>query len=112
MKNCFKKKIMSTASIQKIVSISLLSFILAFLLSACDCHNAFPSLPSCSICKVNASISGTFSKYKIVPSDIMAVQALSMALFLLFFAVVPSHDVIVIDARIAFPFSNKAPPAR
>jgi uncharacterized membrane protein len=107
-----KIKIAEHFSVKKIVSVSLLSFFLAILLNAFYCHNASPSLFSCSICKVKTSLSGTFSKGKIASSTAMAVTVWSMALFLLLSGVLSSRKIIVIDAHITFPFSNKAPPAR
>jgi hypothetical protein len=112
MEMSFKKKIMNPASIQKIVTISLLSFILAVLLNAFYCNNSSPSVPSCAICKVKASTSGTFSKYNIMPFNAMDVKIRAVAIFLLFLGILKSYKLIVIETRITIPFSNKAPPTK
>jgi hypothetical protein len=106
-----KVKIMGPASIKKVVYVSLLSFFLAVLLAAFYCHNSSPASPCCSICKVNASLSGTFSKGKFSRLSAVGVNIWSMALFLIIFTILPGRNIVIIDPHITFPFSNKAPPA-
>ena len=51
--------------IKKIVFLSLVGFFLAVLAISLHHHDNSFSLPTCSICKVKTSLSGTFSKIKV-----------------------------------------------
>jgi len=98
--------------VKKVVLLSMTGFLLAILAVAFHHHDNSFLLPSCSICKVKASISGNFGKNKIDSPPAVAVISLgSVVIFLSATIVVPETTISFISSQIANIYPNKAPPA-
>ena len=96
---------------KKIVYLSLIGFILAFLSSSYRPYNTFFLLRSCSICKFQTSGAGTQGKYKIKsgpPATIIHISFIEIPLFLS--GILPKSKPIHIAFQVAFAYLNKAPP--
>ncbi len=99
--------------IKKIVFLSLLGFFLAIMAISLHHHDNSFSLPTCSICKVKTSISGTFSKIKIDSAPIVTSFHLLLTTILLSLSgILLDKQTIFIDSQIAVTYPNKAPPPR
>ncbi len=97
--------------IKKIVFLSLVGFFLAVLAISLHHHDNSFSLPTCSICKVKTSLSGTFSKIKVDSAPpVASIHLLSMAIFLCLCGILPDRKAVFIDSQIAVTYPNKAPP--
>jgi len=99
--------------VKKIVFISLMGFFLAVLIVSLHHHdNSFGS-PTCSICKLKASLNGTFSK--IGGSSAPAVASIHLLLIVIFLClsgILHDKKTLFIDSQIAVTYPNKAPPFR
>jgi hypothetical protein len=99
--------------IKKIVFLSLFGFFLAVMAISLHHHDNAFSLPTCSICKVKASLSGTFSKIKIDSAPAVAsLHFLLIIIFLCLSGMLPDRKTIFIESQIAVTYPNKAPPFR
>jgi hypothetical protein len=99
--------------IKKIIFLSLFGFSLAVMAVSLHHHDKSFSLPTCSICKVKTSLSGTFSKIK-VDSDpaVASIHLLLITIFLCLSGILPDKQTVLIDSQIAVAYPNKAPPPR
>jgi len=96
---------------RKIVYLSLMGFILAFLSIFYHTDNTFFLLRSCSICKFQTSGTGTQGKYKFKsgpPATIDNISLLDGPLIL--FTILPKSNPIHLTFQVAFAYPNKAPP--
>jgi hypothetical protein len=99
--------------IKKILLLSLSVFFLAILAVAFHHHDKAFLLPSCSICKVKTSNSGTMSKNKIDSAPAVTVVSLDLAaVFPLLANVFHENKTIFISSQTASVWPNKAPPVR
>jgi hypothetical protein len=99
--------------IKKVVLLSLFGFILAVLAISLHHHDNSFSLPTCSICKVKTSISGTFNKIKTNYDPTAAsLTILLTMIFLSLSDISPDRNTIFIDFQVAVTYPNKAPPFR
>jgi len=97
--------------INRIAFISLLGFFLAFMAISLHHHDNAFWLRSCSICKINASISGALSKIKVDSAPaVNSIQLLFTTTFLCLSGILPDSKTIFIDSQIAVTYLNKAPP--
>ena len=95
----------------KVIFLSLFGFSLAVMAISLHHHDNSFSRPTCSICKVKTSISGTFSKIKVdSPPPVAHLHLLSIAIFLCFSGILRDKKTVFIDSRIAVTYPNKAPP--
>jgi hypothetical protein len=98
--------------IKKIIFLSLLGFFLAVLAISLHHHDNSFLLPTCSICKVKTSLSGTFNKIKFDSAPAVAgLHLLLMTIFLCLSGILPDKKTVFIDSQIAFTYPNKAPPS-
>jgi hypothetical protein len=99
--------------IKRIVLLSVAGFFLAILAVAFHHHDNTFLLPSCSICKVKTTNSGTMSKNKIDSAPAVTVVSLDLAaVFTLLDTVVHENTTIFISSQIGHIYPNKAPPVR
>jgi hypothetical protein len=99
--------------LKKIVFLSLFGFFLAVMAISLHHHDKTFSLPTCSICKVKTSLSGTFSKIKVDSAPAVAsLHILLITTFLCLSGILPDKKTVFIDSQIAFIYPNKAPPFR
>ena len=97
--------------IKKIVFLSLLGFFLAVMAISLHHHDKSFSLPTCSICKVKISLSGTFSKIKVDSAPAAAsLHLLFITIFLCLSGILSDKQTVFIDSQIAVTYPNKAPP--
>jgi hypothetical protein len=97
--------------IKKIVFLSLFGFFLAVLAISLHHHDNSFSLPTCSICKVKASISGTFNKIKVDSAPAVAsLHIFLIAIFLSLSGILPHIKNDFIASQVAVTYPNKAPP--
>jgi hypothetical protein len=98
--------------IKKIVFLSLFGFFLAVMAISLHHHDKTFSLPTCSICKVKTSLSGTFSKIKLDSAPAIAsLHLLLITIFLCLSGILPNRKTVFIDSQIAVTYPNKAPPS-
>jgi hypothetical protein len=97
--------------VKKIVFISLLGFFLAVMVVSLHHHdNSFWS-PTCSICKLKASINGAFNKIKVDSAPAVAsLHLLFISIFLCLSRILHENKTIFINSQIAVTYPNKAPP--
>ena len=106
-------KTMYHSLIKKIVFLSLVGFFLAVLAISLHHHDNSFSLPTCSICKVKTSLSGTFSKINIDSAPAVAsIHLLLITIFLSLSGILPDKQGVFTDSQIAVTYPNKAPPFR
>jgi hypothetical protein len=100
--------------IKRIILLSVAGFFLAILAVAFHHHDKTFLLPSCSICKVKTTASGTMSKNKIDSAPAVTVVSLLdlAAVFPLLATVVHENTTVFISSQIASIYPNKAPPVR
>ncbi|ABC78771.1 hypothetical membrane protein [Syntrophus aciditrophicus SB] len=99
--------------VKKIVFISLMGFFLAVLVVSLHHHdNSFGS-PTCSICKLKASLNGSFSKIEGSSAPAVAsLHLLMIAIFLFLSGILRDKKTLFIHSQIAGTYPNKAPPSR
>ena len=98
---------------KKVIFLSLFGFFLAVMAFSLHHHDNSFSLPTCSICKVKTSISGTFSKITFASTPPVAnLHLSSIAVFLYFSGILPDKKTVFVDSQIAATYPNKAPPFR
>jgi hypothetical protein len=98
--------------IKKIVFLSLLGFFLAVVAISLHHHDNSFLLPTCSICKVKTSLSGTFSKIKVDATPAVAgFHLLLITIFLCLSGILPDKKTVFINSQIAVTYPNKAPPS-
>jgi hypothetical protein len=99
--------------IKKFVFLLLFGFFLAVMAISLHHHDNSFLLPTCSICKVKTSLSGTFSKIKVDSAPAVAsLHLLWITIFLSLSGILPDKKTVFIDSQIAFTYPNKAPPFR
>jgi hypothetical protein len=104
-------KTMYRPLIKKVVFFTLFGFFLAVLAISLHHHDNSFSLPTCSICKIKTSISGTFSKINIDSAPAIAgIHLFSMLILLCLSGILPDRKTVFIDSQIAVTYPNKAPP--
>jgi len=99
--------------VKKIVLISLMGFFLAVLVVSLHHHdNSFGS-PNCSICKLKASLNGSFSKIGVgsFPPG-ASLHLLVITIFLCLSGNLNDRKTLFIDSQIAVTYPNRAPPFR
>lgn len=102
---------MNKSLIRRIIFISLLGFFGAVLTIAYHHHDNAFLLNSCAICKVKASLSGTFNKDKIASTSSVTLFNLSSVLiFLGLVGILHDRTSIFISSQINGIYPNKAPP--
>jgi hypothetical protein len=104
---------MHHSMIKRLVLLSVAGFFLAILAVAYHHHDNAFLLPSCSICKVKTTTSGTTSKNKIDSAPAVTVVSLDLAaVFPLLDTVVRENTTIFISSQVGCIYPNKAPPVR
>jgi hypothetical protein len=99
--------------IKRIVLLSVAGFFLAIMAIAFHHHDNAFLLPSCSICKVKTTASGTMSKSQIDSAPAVTVVSLDLAaVFPLLDTAVHENTTIFISSQIGYIYPNKAPPVR
>jgi hypothetical protein len=102
---------MQQTRIKTVIILSLLGFFLGVVALSFHHHDNTIFRPACSICKVKASISGTFSKTKIDTAPAIAALLLSLtAIFLGLSGIAPDRKTAFIGSQIVRIYPNKAPP--
>jgi hypothetical protein len=97
--------------IKKVIFLSLFGFFLAVLAISLHHHDNSFLLPTCSICKVKTSLSGTISKINIDSAPAVdSLYLFSIAIFLFLCGILPDRKTIFIDSQIAVTYPNKSPP--
>lgn len=102
---------MHQTRIKTVIFLSLFGFFLGVMAITLHHHDNAFSLPACSICKVKASLSGTFSKIKVDSAPAVAMLCLSLtAIFLCLSGIGPDRKTVFIDSQMVDTYPNKAPP--
>lgn len=102
---------MRQTKIKTIVFLPLLVFFLSVVAISFHHHDNSFFLPACSICKVKASLSGTFSKIKINTVPAVASGYFLLTAFILCLSgIMPDGKSIFIHSQIVETYPNKAPP--
>ena len=102
---------MHQTRIKNVIFLSLFCFLLGVMALTLHHHDNAFLLPTCSICKVKASLSGTFSKINVDSAPAVAICCLSLAaIFLCLSGILPDRRTVFIDSQIVENYPNKAPP--
>jgi len=102
---------MKEIRIKKIVFLSLLCFSLSVMAVTIHRHGSNLLPQACSICKLRASLSGTFSKVKVDHAPAAVVLYLfPAALYLSLCGILRGSIISFINSHTAFVYPNKASP--
>jgi hypothetical protein len=102
---------MRKALIRPVILLSLIGFSLGLLAMSFHHHNNKFLLPACSICKVKASLSGTFNKIKLDTSAGMAMLCLLLTeINLCLSGFLPAEKTVRLVSQAFGTYPNKAPP--
>jgi hypothetical protein len=102
---------MHQTRIKNVIFLPLFCFLLGVMALTLHHHDNAFLLPTCSICKVKASLSGTFSKINVDSAPSVVICCLSlMAIFLYLSGILPDRRTVFIDSQIVENYPNKAPP--
>jgi hypothetical protein len=102
---------MHQTRIKTVIFLSLLGFFLGVVAISFHHHDKAFLLPTCSICKVKTSFSGTFSKIKLDSAPAVASLCFSLtAIFLSLSGILPDRKTVFVHSQIVETYPNKAPP--
>ncbi|HPQ44459.1 MAG TPA: hypothetical protein PKZ42_09555 [Syntrophales bacterium] len=94
-----------------IIFLSLFGLFLASLAISFHHHEKSFSTNDCSVCKVKASLNGTFNNIRtdFTPAAV-GLRLLSVAIFLRLSGMIPNDHTVFVDSHFAVTYPNKAPP--